>query len=253
MPQMVTLDRVRADLALPLAQRPEYRVLAGLFVFQSAASTPNLKALSTQAAVDRQVWFRDFDPAAGAIEVGLAEDDYRGWLPVNDLFHLEPAAAAYRAPQVDHAAVERAIPGAIAFAQAARARPHRYLWGACLGPDYDCSGIVQAAFAAEGVWLPRDSFLQEAFCVPIAQDDLQAGDLIFFGVVPERANHVALCLGRDAVGIPQYLHCCGYDQGRGGMAVEPLAAVGDRVTRTYFSQLRGFGRIPGGYQPGDRA
>lgn len=264
---MIDIDRVRADLAQAPEIRPTYRTKAGLFLFQRPDSI-DLRDLATQAAADRQVWFRQISPSGESIEIGLCEDGYTGWIPCQDLFHLEPSPTAYHPTRLDRAAIVPRLAGAIAFAQAAQARPHRYVWGACLGPDYDCSGLVQAAFAAVGLWLPRDSYQQEAFCQPIAPDAAEPGDLVFFGIVPERANHVAIYLGPQAIAtvtpdtakpkpeyasLGHYIHCCGYDQGRGGISIDPLADLGDRVTRTYFSQWRGFGRIMASYEPPPRS
>ena len=121
------------------------------------------------------------------------------------------------------------------------AQPNVYLWGGTLGPDYDCSGLVQAAFASVGVWLPRDSYQQEAFTQAIAFDDLQPGDLIFFGA--ERTSHVALSLGGD-----RYIHSSGKQQGRNGIGIDVLLATGDAVSQAYFQQRRSAGRVMQNYR-----
>ena len=77
-----------------------------------------------------------------------------------------------------------------------------YRWGAA-GPDaFDCSGLVQEAFGAAGVVLPRTS--REQFGsgghVPLAA--AQAGDLLFYAYDPEdpdTIHHVALYLGDGRV------------------------------------------------------
>ena len=132
-------------------------------------------------------------------------------------------------------------PTVIAFAKAAMARPNQYLWGGTLGPNYDCSGLVQAAFASVGVWLPRDSYQQESFTAPLRWDELQWGDLIFFG--NERTTHVALALDNH-----RYIHSSGKDQGRNGIGIDVLRKDGDDVSRTYFYQRRRAGRVMHSYQ-----
>ncbi|CAI7821023.1 unnamed protein product, partial [Closterium sp. NIES-54] len=66
---------------------------------------------------------------------------------------------------------------AVAFAEAARAEGDRYLWGGTTGPHFDCSGLVQRAYASAGVWVPRDAFQQEAFCQPVVVNRIARGDL----------------------------------------------------------------------------
>jgi cell wall-associated NlpC family hydrolase len=44
----------------------------------------------------------------------------------------------------------------------------------------DCSGLVQLVFRQLGVTLPRTAQLQYEATAPVAQDQLQAGDLVFF-------------------------------------------------------------------------
>ena len=49
----------------------------------------------------------------------------------------------------------------------------------------DCSGLMQMAFASQGIWIPRDAYQQERFCQPVATqvpDDhicCAQGDLLF--------------------------------------------------------------------------
>jgi len=267
----IALDRVLADLGQPIPDRPEYRCTEPLDLF----TRPDGEELSTQVAPGRQLWFRQLsaDLAAGldtgagansganleansgangdfnqgAIEVVLCEDDNAAWLPLAALARLAPAIGPYRAPIVSRSAIVDRIPQAIAFAQAAMAVPHCYLWGGTIAPDYDCSGLIQAAFMSVGVWLPRNSYQQQEFTEPVELENLQPGDLLFFGM-PTKTNHVALYLGKT-IGQHCYLHSSGYEQGRGRIAVDFLSDQGDRVAQAYFSQYKGAGRIHSSYQP----
>jgi peptidoglycan DL-endopeptidase CwlO len=78
---------------------------------------------------------------------------------------------------------------AVAFAYAQLGKP--YQWGAT-GPDsYDCSGLAQAAWAAAGVAIPRDTYEQWAALPHIASAAIQPGDLLYYDGV----GHVAIYVG----------------------------------------------------------
>jgi cell wall-associated NlpC family hydrolase len=220
-----------------IATQAEYRCDRSLNLYK----TPAAADLVTQAAIGRQL--RVLAVTDAALNVCLCEDDYPGWLPLSDLQHLSIAAAADQAPVLSAAEIQARIPQIIAFTQAAMAVPHEYLWGGAVAPNYDCSGLMQAAFAAAGVRLPRDSYQQEAFTQPIAQADLQPGDLIFFGT-PERTTHVALYLGQG-----RYIHSSGKAQGRNGIGIDSLTDLSHPVSQRYYEQLRGCGRVTRSYQP----
>lgn len=225
------------------AQHPtEYQCQANLNLYDS----PSLESLATQAVAGRQL--RIVPPESGsitgtAVQVRLCEDDYPGWLPLEDLDLLEIAETAYQPIVLSSDQIARCLPQVIAYTQMAMRQPNRYLWGGTVGPDYDCSGLMQTAFAAAGIWLPRDAYQQEAFTQPIALNALQPGDLVFFGT-PQRATHVGLYLGDNT-----YVHSSGKDQGRNGIGLDRLSDEGDRVSQTYYRQLRGAGRVVASYQP----
>jgi cell wall-associated NlpC family hydrolase len=63
-----------------------------------------------------------------------------------------------------------------------------YLWGGKSPKGFDCSGLVQFAFALHGLQLPRDAD-EQAQC-GLAVDAPEPGDLHFFG--KERVTHVAV-------------------------------------------------------------
>jgi cell wall-associated NlpC family hydrolase len=139
--------------------------------------------------------------------------------------------------------IETRLAMVLDFAEAARRDANRYLWGGTLGPDFDCSGLVQAAFAQAGVWLPRDAYLQERFCRPVAVRPgqvqlLRPGDLVFFGS-PQRCTHVGLHLGGG-----RYLHSSGREHGRDGIGIDDLHPRNEHpVACHYRHTLRGAGRV----------
>ncbi|MCR3745281.1 NlpC/P60 family protein [Actinomadura glauciflava] len=80
------------------------------------------------------------------------------------------------------AAPSATIAKIIAFAVAQRGNP--YVFGAP-GPDaWDCSSLVQAAYAAVGFAIPRTTLTQWPFGVRIPNNQAQPGDLVFFNSGP---------------------------------------------------------------------
>jgi cell wall-associated NlpC family hydrolase len=222
----------------------QYRCCQNLNLYDSL----DLYRLTTQAEIGRHLVILALPSSAErAIAVRLCEDDYPGWLAVSDLKHLEVALVGYQPNTLTTAEIRLRLPEAIAFAVAAMHQPNEYLWGGTVAPNYDCSGLVQAAFRSIGVWLPRDAYQQESFVPPISIADLRPGDLIFFGN-PNKATHVAIYLGDD-----RYIHSSGKDQGRNGIGVDALSASDDPVSQRYRAQLRGAGRVIAPYQPSKTA
>ncbi|AFY70085.1 NLP/P60 protein [Thalassoporum mexicanum PCC 7367] len=213
-------------------------------------SSPDLQELVTQVAggLCLQVLSDLPDPLADIqkpIQVQLLADAYVGYLNPIDRHKLIAIASedldAYRPLALTRSEIESRIDQAIAFAKVAMACPNEYLWGGTVAPNYDCSGLVQAAFGSVGVQLPRDSYQQEAFLEPIEIAKLEPGDLIFFGSTT-KTNHVAIYLGAG-----QYIHSSGKDSGRNGIAIDCLAG-GDPIASKYAAQIRGAGRINHCYQ-----
>lgn len=240
---MVTIPQLQA--ALDAGQLLEYQCQTNINLYDS----PALHGLVTQAVAGRQLQILPLPPEQDgkiqgtAIQVCLCEDDYSGWLALEDLDLLEVAETPYRAIVLSEAEIQARIPQVIAFTQVAMSQPNHYLWGGTVGPNYDCSGLMQTAFAAAGIWLPRDSYQQEAFTQPVPQAALQPGDLVFFGP-PERANHVGLYLGEGC-----YIHSSGRDKGRNGIGLDVLSEEGDEISKVYYQIFRGAGRVVASYQP----
>lgn len=225
-----------------------WRLLGNL----DAYSRPSGPGLATQVRRGRYLRVLDVHQAGtglptARLRVRLAEDGYPCWLEPGDLLrHGEPAEAP-PARTWDRGGIAARLEQVLRFARAAMAQPNVYLWGGTLGPDFDCSGLVQTAFASAGIWLPRDAYLQERFCQPVAVRAgetglLQPGDLIFFGS-PRRCTHVGLHLGDG-----HYLHSSGREHGRNGIGIDNLNPRNqDPVACHYRRELRGAGRVMHGH------
>jgi NlpC/P60 family/Bacterial dipeptidyl-peptidase Sh3 domain len=201
-------------------------------------SSPICEGLATQASAHRHLRIESLMPTDGAIPVRLCEDDYPAWLKLTDVEQLELTTDIYRSIAIDRSTIATSIPQVIAFAQAAMTVPNRYLWGGTVAPNYDCSGLMQAAFQSQGIWLPRDSYQQEAFTERVTIEEMLPGDLIFFGT-PEKTDHVALHLG-DL----RYIHSSGVQMGRNGIGIDILTdRTTDPVSSGYYAKLRCCGRV----------
>ncbi|MGE5144974.1 MAG: NlpC/P60 family protein [Acidobacteriota bacterium] len=101
-----------------------------------------------------------------------------------------------------------------------------YLWGGRTEWGVDCSGLVQAVYAARGVALPRDSDQQATAGEPVVLSGSGAGyvvgDLLCFAE-RERVSHVALWAGAGRI-----VHST---LSRGGVVSEDLFADAGRLQK----------------------
>lgn len=83
-----------------------------------------------------------------------------------------------------------------------------YVWGGN-GPDaYDCSGLVQSIYSkVGGVQLPRVTTDQVKMGTTVSMDQLQPGDLLYWGSV-DAPYHIGIYIGNN-----QYVHASTPDKG----------------------------------------
>jgi peptidoglycan DL-endopeptidase RipA len=133
---------------------------------------------------------------------------------------VAPAAPKPAAPPAPSGNTTRAGSGSASAAQTAIDAAMDYLgtpyaWGGGgtrgpgpgLDPDegvigFDCSGLTQYAYARAGIAIPRNSRAQYTALPKVSSDDLQAGDLVFWGSDsddPGSIEHVAIYLGGNKV------------------------------------------------------
>lgn len=98
---------------------------------------------------------------------------------------------------VDDAYVEKSV-GEQIVATAMKYLGVPYVWGGTTPYGFDCSGLVQYVYAENGISIPRVTYTQQAAATPVSFDDLQPGDLVFWGY---SAYHVGIYIGNG-----QYIH-----------------------------------------------
>lgn len=79
-----------------------------------------------------------------------------------------------------------------------------YLWGGMSAKGVDCSGMVRISAIMNDVLLPRNASQMIKCGIPVQLDQLQRGDLVFFGTPateekPRRVTHVGIYLGDNRI------------------------------------------------------
>ena len=124
-----------------------------------------------------------------------APDGYIGTIKTTDLSVIsrEEFNKLLCSPPKDVARIE----GVIASAKSKLGLP--YVWGGRSDKGVDCSGLVQTAFASQGINLPRDAEEQASVGRLVAtrwhRDALRRGDLLFFLGRRGLIAHTAVYLG----------------------------------------------------------
>lgn len=102
---------------------------------------------------------------------------------------------SFQAPKLSGKASKTAR-GAIALAQHFLGTP--YVWGGESPKGFDCSGLLQYIYAAQGVRIPRTTFDQYKAGVRVPRSRLQPGDAVFFAGSDGTATnpgHVGIYIG----------------------------------------------------------
>lgn len=205
-----------AEKAAAEAAAPEQRTTAG---DRPAAAAPAAPALPAPAAAPAPAV--PAPPAAPAPAPAPAPPAAPAPAPAPA--PAVPAPAPAPAPSLGGGTYEAAISAALGKVGA----PYYYQWGGTGPYGFDCSGLVQAAFAAAGKNLPRTAAQQYASAsthVPLSQ--ARRGDLLVWGS-PSNFYHVAIYLGNG-----QVVHALNPQEGIGvtqlsamaGMQLYPYAA-----------------------------
>jgi len=112
---------------------------------------------------------------AASSHQGRASRSERSEVPVD----TGPVVANSQAAQI---AVDRAL--------AQRGKP--YVWAATGPGSFDCSGLVQYAYAAAGIDLPHSSRMQAGIGRSVSRGELQPGDLVAFY---SPISHIGIYIG----------------------------------------------------------
>ncbi|MEO0800845.1 MAG: C40 family peptidase [Cyanobacteria bacterium J06642_2] len=232
-----------------------FQSLTSLDLFDAA----DCRRLATQMWVGRYGRVLALQSETSTARIQLLDDGYEGFVPAHNLeinardrLQIRLVTSLPNSTQLlTPNDIRDRLPAILSYAETAAQQPNHYLWGGTIGPNFDCSGIVQRSFASQDIRVPRDSYQQADFCEPLLNrvprpDELahlRAGDLIFFQF-GHRVDHVAIYWGDG-----RYLHSSGPENGRNGFGwdyvVPELAesTADDPIGTQYRQRICRIGRV----------
>ncbi len=181
------------------------------------------------------------------ILVQLFEDGYLCWVDKDQLIFERLISSQRDQIICNKSYIESQMPSILNWIKDQSSIPNKYLWGGTVGPNYDCSGLIQTAFLKHNIFLPRDSYQIKDFCTnifnfPVDIQVLKMGDILFFGD-QIKCDHVALYF-EDGF----YWHSSGKDNGRDGIGKDNLLDMNNSVSSYYNSRLISAGRVTRSYR-----
>jgi peptidoglycan DL-endopeptidase CwlO len=201
-----------STLALALSQHPDVYLeqAAAMSEFSQSEALTLKSLLSEQAQVatlkeesaDRLAQLQQVDRQAAAEKTQILNEYQQSQDLLSQLSYAQVQSFNYSGVTAAEIAGVPKTSGragiAIAFAESKLGL--WYQWGGTGPTGYDCSGLVQAAWGAAGVSLPRTTYemvddTSNMYRVPAILADLEPGDLIFYN----GAEHVALYIGNGLV------------------------------------------------------
>ena len=182
--------RLYAPGEAPYASTGRVAQAASLFVFVYHEPSVTSRTPAQRATIGARL--EVLEREEGWVRVALP-DRSSGWVQRGDVRLLRAGAHQPR----------RSVAAVIATAKRFLGVP--YLWGGSTPLGIDCSGFTQLVYHLNGVSLLRDADIQytQPGLTPVAQADLQPGDLLFFG--GERITHTGMYIGRG-----RFIHCTTY-------------------------------------------
>jgi len=179
--------------------------------------------------------------------VQLYEDGYVCWINLNGLILEKYELTKTKSLKIEHFFIKDKITSILKWIEDQSKLTNEYLWGGTLGPNFDCSGLIQTAFFKHHIHIPRDSYQIKSFCKHLfyfkdSYAALEPGDLLFFGN-EKKCDHIGIYKGNG-----YYYHCSGRDFGRNGIGLDTLKESSDKVSMYYKYKLISAGRVVRSYR-----
>ena len=177
----------------------------------------------------------------------LYEDGYVCWINLDGLIIEKYEFCKTDNLKNEHLFIKHKIPSILKWIKVQAEVTNEYLWGGTLGPNFDCSGLIQTAFLKHHINIPRDSYQIKSFCKHLfyfkeSYAALQPGDLLFFGN-DKKCDHIGIYQGNGL-----YYHSSGRDFGRNGIGLDTLTLSNDKISLHYKSKLISAGRVVRSYR-----